>query len=104
MALGRNKRTEDHIRIPLSCLAEFVTSKARSPESLLRAYKYNKRGEGFARSSYYQYAITAIRNYHSNDNDPEAFKFAPVELAKRADATGKSWERSKLRLTPRPTL
>ena len=89
-------RGEAPFRVPATCLAEFVSSSGRSAESLLRPYKFNKRGEGFARSSYYQYAITAIRGYHTNGNDRKYFETGLLELRKRADTTDKKWERVKL--------
>jgi len=77
-------------------LAEFTTTYGRSAESVLRPYKFNKRGEGFARSSYYQHALTAIRMYHSNANDPRILEAALFELRARADKATTSRESSKL--------
>ncbi len=95
MATEKN-RNEVPFRIPVSCLADFMSSSGRSAESLLRPYKFNKRGEGFARSSYYQYAVTAIRDHHTNGNDPKVFPAAILELRKKTDATDKNWQRVKL--------
>src|SRR5260370_20429717 len=50
------------VRVSVSCLAELMNSPNRSVESVLRPHKFNKRGEGFARSGYYQYALAAIRS------------------------------------------
>ena len=83
-------------KVPVSCVADFVNSPGRSAESLLRPYKYNKRGEGFARSSYYQQAIKAIRNHHRSGRDPKVFRAALLELRKKADTTQKRGERLKL--------
>jgi len=88
---------EGRIRISVTCLAEFTTTYGRSAESVLRPYKFNKRGEGFARSSYYQHALSAIRMYHSNGNDPKVLEAALHELRAGADKTASSRERSKLR-------
>lgn len=90
----RGKANSD-IRVSMSCLAEFVTSYGRSPESRLRPFKFNKRGEGFARSSYYQYALRTIRAYHSGGNDPSIFDRDLLEMRLRADKATESWERIK---------
>jgi hypothetical protein len=97
MAQRKHETHEDQIRISVTCLAEFTTTYGRSAESVLRPYKFNKRGEGFARSSYYQHALTAIRLYHSNANDPRIFETTLLELRTRADKAPSSRERSKLR-------
>src|SRR5258708_23124558 len=91
----RQSAKDAPFKISVSCLADFVNSPDRSAESLLRPYKYNKRGEGFARSSYYQQAITAIRNHHTSDRDPKVFQVALLELRKKADTNPKAWERVK---------
>ena len=93
----QHETQEDQIRISVTCLAEFTTTYGRSAESVLRPYKFNKRGEGFARSSYYQHALTAIRMYHSNANDSKIFEAALLELRTRTDKTPTSREASKLR-------
>lgn len=92
---ARHNLQEAPFRVSVSCLADFVNSAGRSAESLLRPYKFNKRGEGFARSSYYQQAITAIRNHHTNEKDPKVFQTALLELHKKADTTPEEWERVK---------
>ena len=86
------KRSES----PVSCMAEFVTSPGRSVKSLLHPYKFNKRGEGLVRSSYYQLAIAVIRAYHSNGNDLGIFQKSIHELQAQAESTTKRWERTKL--------
>ena len=80
----------------MSCLAEFATTHGRPAESVLRPYKFNKRGEGFARSRYYRQAITAIRDYHSNQNDSKVLQIALSELRARVDKATDARERSKL--------
>jgi hypothetical protein len=97
MAPSKHYSHEGRIRISVTCLAEFATTYGRSAESVLRPFKFNKRGEGFARSSYYQHALTAIRMYHSNANDLRVLETALFELRARADKTTSSRERSKLR-------
>jgi hypothetical protein len=91
----RKKSTTDGTRVSMSCLAEFVTSYGRSPESRLRPYKFNKRGEGFARTSYYQSALRTIRAYHSEGNDPAVFERGLLEMRTRADKATENWERTK---------
>ena len=80
----------------MSCLAEFVTSAGRPAETVLRPYKFNRRGEGFGRSIYYQYALRAIRAYHSAGNDPEVFARDLLELRTLANTTAKRLERTRL--------
>jgi hypothetical protein len=96
MTSHKDNTHEGRIRISVTCLAEFVTTYGRPAESVLRPYKFSKRGEGFARSRYYQHALTAIRMYHSNANDLQILETALFELRARADKTASSRERSKL--------
>jgi hypothetical protein len=79
----------------MSCLADFITSYGRSADSRLRPFKFNKRGEGFARSSYYQLALQTIRAYHSNQNDPSVFDQALFEMRTRAVNAKEGRERTK---------
>jgi len=95
MAQKDRKRVTNGVRVSMSCLAEFVSSYGRSAESRLRPYKFNKRGEGFARSSYYQYALRTIRAYHSEGNDPAVFERDMLEMRTRADKATENWERTK---------
>lgn len=88
-------KRDANIRVSMSCLAEFVSSHGRSAESRLRPYKFNKRGEGFARSSYYQYALRTIRAYHSAENDTAILERDLLEMRTRADKAAESWERIK---------
>ena len=48
---------KDPIKISATGVAEFIISNPSSGRSKLRPYKFNKRGEGFGRSSYYQATI-----------------------------------------------
>jgi hypothetical protein len=84
------------VRIPLSCLAEFATTYGRRPESILRPYRFNKQGEGFARSSYYQLALKSIREYHQAGNDPEVFERVLSELREQFAKAKLSRDRSKI--------
>ena len=92
MAKEISGKNGSNIRVSMSCLAEFVTSYGRSPESRLRPFKFNKRGEGFARSSYYQYALRTIRAYHSGGNNPSILDRDLLEMRTRADKAIESWE------------
>jgi|SRR5579859_710416 len=86
------------VRVSVSCVAELIKSPNRSADSiarLLRPFKYNKRGEGFARSGYYQIALKAIRSYHSNGNDPKVFDIAILELRNKESKAEERWERVK---------
>src|SRR5258707_7597205 len=96
MAQKVSKQTDSGIRVSISCLAEFVTSYGRSPESRLRPFKFNKRGEGLARSSYYQYALRTIRAYHSQQNDPDVLERDLMEMRTRADKSTENRERSRV--------
>src|SRR5260221_1119422 len=89
------RKNAGSIRVSMSCLAEFVTSYGRSPESRLRPFKFNKRGEGLARSSYYQYALRTIRAYHSQQNDPDVLERDLMEMRTRADKSTENRERSR---------
>src|SRR5712664_4100275 len=86
----------EDVRISVTCLAEFITSYGRSSESVLRPFKFNTRGEGFARSRYYQHAIAAIRNYHSCGNDAKLLESGLLELRARMDKAADSRERRRL--------
>jgi hypothetical protein len=83
------------IRIPASCLAEFVTSSGRSPQALLRPYKFNRKGEGFVRARYYQPALKVMRAYHMQKNDPDVFYRARLEFQRRADTSSKRGQQKK---------
>ena len=75
IGVKQGKTADTPVRVSVSCLAELMKSPNRSAESvalLLRPFKYNTRGEGFARSGYYQHVLKAIRSYHSNGNDPRS--------------------------------
>jgi hypothetical protein len=70
----------DLIKISATGVAEFITANPSSRPSKLRPYKFNKRGEGFGRSSYYQAAINCIKKYHSAGRDENVTKKAMLEL------------------------
>jgi hypothetical protein len=77
------KNFTEGVRVSMSCLAEFVSSPGRSPQARLRPYKFSRRGEGFARTSYYQPGLKAIRAYHVGGNDRVILDRAIEELRKR---------------------
>jgi hypothetical protein len=90
------KRDSGDIRVSMTGLASFVTTAGRSAESRLEPFKFNKRGEGFARSVYYQLALKTIRVYHSNDNDASIFDQALLEIQTRVDKSTDKRERTRL--------
>lgn len=84
------------LRVSMSCLAEYVISYGRSPEARLRPFKFHKHGEGLARSSYYQFALSTIRACHSAGNDAAVFERELLELHARADRSTDLRERTKV--------
>lgn len=86
---------EGPFKVAVSCLADFVSSPGRSVESLLRPYKYSKRGEGAGRSGYYRPALNAVRKFHNSGNSQAVFQDALVEFQKRADTARDKRERLK---------
>lgn len=90
------KGASDDVRVSMSCLAEFVSSPGRSPQARLRPYKFSGRGEGFARTSYYQPGLKAIRGYHVGDNDTALLNRAIEELRKRETSATTSRDRVRL--------
>jgi hypothetical protein len=98
MPSSQQGTSQTPIRVSVSCLAELIKSPGRSADSiarLLRPFKFNKRGEGFARSAYYKPTLTAIRSYHSNGNDGKVFDAAIVELRNKATKTEDELEKVK---------
>jgi hypothetical protein len=89
------KDTASAIRVSMTCLADFVTKAGRTAESRLRPFKFSKRGEGFARSSYYQIALRTIRAYHSQGNDPAVLEQALQEMRGRVVNATDGRERTK---------
>jgi hypothetical protein len=87
----------DPIRISASGFAEFVTSSSRSRANKLRPFKFRNRGEGAGRSSYYQWALKAIRAYHRANQDEEVFERALEEIQDVLGGTVKRLESTKLK-------
>jgi hypothetical protein len=83
-------------QLPVSCLAEFVTKGRRSPESVLRPYKFRTRGEGRARIVFYPPVVAVIRKYFKLHRDLGVFESAAAKWQSRADATDKKALRSRL--------
>jgi hypothetical protein len=95
MPSNNEKRDQAPFKVPVSCIADFVSSPGRTPESLIRPYKFGKRGEGAARSSYYRHAINAIRLYHGGGRDPSVFQVALAALQKKAEGAKEKTDRVK---------
>jgi hypothetical protein len=77
-------------------LAEYVSKGGRSPESVLRPYKFRTNGEGLARIVFHPPVVAVIRKHYKLNRDPEVFESARVDWRKRADATEKKGQRAKL--------
>jgi hypothetical protein len=82
--------------LPVSCLAEYVTRGGRSPESILRPYKFRDRGEGLARIVFRPPVVNVIRKYYKLDSNSGVFDSAIADWQKKADATDKRSLRAKL--------
>jgi hypothetical protein len=98
MPSSNKEASKAPVRVSVSCLAELIKLPNRSADSiarLLRPFKFNKRGEGFARSAYYKPTLTAIRSYHSNGNDVKIFDAAIIELRNKATKTDDKLEKVK---------
>jgi hypothetical protein len=83
-------------QLPVSCLAEYVTKGGRSPQSVLRPYKFRDDGEGRARIVFHPPVIAVIRKYYKLGRDPEVFESAAAKWQKRACETDKKGLRAKL--------
>ncbi len=77
----------------MSCLADFVSSPGRSPQARLRPFKFSRRGEGFARTTYYQPGLKVIRAYHVGGNNGATIDRAIEELRKQESVAESSRER-----------
>lgn len=89
--------TDSGIRIPMSCIAELITSPGRSRDALLRPYKFKNQGEGLVRVSYYQRALQTIRKYHSAGNDPAILDRSVREMRESSEETPENRKLVKLR-------
>jgi hypothetical protein len=95
--MAQQSRTSagNEIRVSMTCIADFVTKHGRSAESRLSPFKFNRRGEGFARSSYYQPALKTIRTYHSKENDLAMLNQAILEIRTLAQKADENRQRTK---------
>jgi len=96
MAQESRTSRDEIIRVSVTCLADFITKPGRSAEKRLRPFKFSKRGEGFARSSYYQAALKSIRAYHSQGNDITIFDQSTQELRALALSENDPRKRTKI--------
>jgi hypothetical protein len=83
-------------QLPVSCLAEYVTRGGRSPESILRPYKFRERGEGHVRIVFHPPVVAVIRKYYSQGRDPNILEAAIADWQKRSCTTDKKSLRGKL--------
>ena len=83
-------------QLPVSCLAEYVSKGGRSPESVLRPYKFRASGEGLVRIVFRPPVVTIIRKHYKLNKDPKVFESARADWQKKADATQKKGQRAKL--------
>lgn len=74
-------------QLPVSCLAEMVDRGRRSPESILRRFKFTDDAEGRARTICHPPALTAIRKYYSADKDIRVVDQWIDTWMKKAEAT-----------------
>ena len=71
-------------RLSAHGLVEFMTDSFIGRELVLRRFKYEYPGRRGAFAPYYQPAMSAIRRYHREGNDPGVFNAAISELESRA--------------------
>lgn len=83
--------------LPASCLAEFITRGRRSPESVLRPYKFRELGEGQARIVFRPPVVTAIRRFFKSGRKVEVIRNAIAEWEQKAEATDKKSVRARHR-------
>jgi hypothetical protein len=80
------QRTPEQPRLSAHGLVEFMTGNFIGRELVLRRFKYQYPGRRGGFAPYYQPAMTAIRHYHREGNDPGVFNSAISELESRAAA------------------
>jgi len=74
-------------QLPVSCLAAFVAKGGRSPESILRPYKFKENAEGRARIICHPPAIALIRKFYKLGKDVKVLDSATTEWRRKAGAT-----------------
>jgi hypothetical protein len=82
--------------LPASCLAAFVARGDRSPETILRRYKFREAGEGRARIICHPPVITLIRRFYKLSKDVSVLDSTTAEWRKKAGLTDKKSVRSRL--------
>jgi hypothetical protein len=82
--------------LSVSCLAEYITRGNRSPESILRPYKFKDLGEGRARIVFHPPVLTVIRRFYKSNRDAKVISAAIADWESKADKTDKKSVRSKL--------
>jgi hypothetical protein len=74
-------------QLPVSCLAAFVAKGGRSPESILRPYKFRENAEGRARIICHPPAIALIRRFYKLGKDVMVLDSATAEWRRKVCAT-----------------
>jgi len=74
-------------QLPMSCLAAFVAKAGRSPESILRPYKFREVGEGHARIICHPPATVLIRKFYKLGKDFKILDSATAEWRRKANST-----------------
>src|SRR5579862_1033479 len=82
--------------LSVSCLAEYITRGGRSPESVLRPYKFKDLGEGRARIVFHPPVLTVIRRFYKSNKDTRVIDTAIAAWESKAGKTDKKSVRSKL--------
>jgi hypothetical protein len=82
--------------LSVSCLAEYITRGSRSPEAVLRPYKFKDLGEGRARIVFHPPVLTVIRRFYKSNKDAKVIDAAIAAWESKADKTDKKSVRSKL--------
>lgn len=82
--------------LSVSCLAEYITRGSRSPESVLRPYKFKDLGEGRARIVFHPPVLTVIRRFYKSNKDVKVIAAAIADWERKADKTDKKSVRSRL--------
>jgi hypothetical protein len=83
-------------QLPVSCLAAFVVKAGRSPEAILRSYKFRDTGEGHARIICHPPAVTVIRRFYRSGMDFGVLDSAIAEWHKKAGGAQSRSVRARL--------
>lgn len=90
-----NTESDPIPQLPISCLAEMVDRGGRSPESILRRFKFKDDAEGHVRTIYHPTARATIRSYFAADKDRQIIDRWIDACAKKAEATSKKAVRAR---------